>query len=242
MQGPSSSCLSSASSPRFQPLPQPARHPASRGRRQAGCAAGGLQLRPSSAAASAVRCGRCRRLPPAAALPGGGGSPPGALSPPSTVELLLDKVPGGSELLSPSLDADVRQRAVRAIEQRGGRVTIGRHPSHRPHLVSASIRNRPKSRHSWSPLISCSGGADLVCGAACCAGDVAGTAGLGLDAAEGAVQALAADSLATLQVGWGIQLLWHLPTRQPLVLRFRPWRASRSHTSALAWPARPCCV
>ncbi|EFN52698.1 hypothetical protein CHLNCDRAFT_138698 [Chlorella variabilis] len=43
----------------------------------------------------------------------------------SQVELLLDNVAGKGELLSPRLDPDVRQRAARAISQRGGRVTIG---------------------------------------------------------------------------------------------------------------------
>jgi hypothetical protein len=41
------------------------------------------------------------------------------------VELLLDNVAGKGDLLSPKLDPDVRQRAARAIKQRGGRVTIG---------------------------------------------------------------------------------------------------------------------
>ena len=41
------------------------------------------------------------------------------------VELLLDAVPGKSDLLSPKLDPELRQRAEKAITQRGGRVTIG---------------------------------------------------------------------------------------------------------------------
>jgi hypothetical protein len=35
-------------------------------------------------------------------------------------------VAGKGDLLSPKLDPDVRQRAARAIKQRGGRVTIGK--------------------------------------------------------------------------------------------------------------------
>ncbi|KAL4438711.1 hypothetical protein ABPG77_006315 [Micractinium sp. CCAP 211/92] len=56
---------------------------------------------------------------------------PGRLPSPAVAALprpaaeLLDAVPGKGELLSPRLDADVRQRAANAIELRGGRVTIG---------------------------------------------------------------------------------------------------------------------
>ncbi|KAL4438713.1 hypothetical protein ABPG77_006317 [Micractinium sp. CCAP 211/92] len=46
-------------------------------------------------------------------------------APPRPAAALLDAVPGKGELLSPRLDADVRQRAENAIELRGGRVTIG---------------------------------------------------------------------------------------------------------------------
>ena len=69
---------------------------------------------------------------------GGGGRRAAARLPPrpvaaaaqrSQVELLLDNVAGKGELLSPRLDPDVRQRAARAISQRGGRVTIGEWPS-----------------------------------------------------------------------------------------------------------------
>lgn len=59
-----------------------------------------------------------RQLPPRR-LP----SPVAAL-PRSAVEL-LDAVPGKGELLTPRLDPDVRQRAEKAIELRGRRVTIG---------------------------------------------------------------------------------------------------------------------
>ena len=38
--------------------------------------------------------------------------------------IMGEPIPGKGELLSPRLDADVRQRAANAIELRGGRVTI----------------------------------------------------------------------------------------------------------------------
>lgn len=60
-----------------------------------------------------------RRRPPPPRLP-----LPAAALPRGAVEL-LDAVPGKSELLTPRLDTDVRQRAEKAIELRGGRVTIG---------------------------------------------------------------------------------------------------------------------
>ncbi len=59
-----------------------------------------------------------RRVPPARL-------PLPAAAPPRPAAALLDAVPGKGELLSPRLDADVRQRAENAIELRGGRVTIG---------------------------------------------------------------------------------------------------------------------
>lgn len=40
-------------------------------------------------------------------------------------ELLLDAIPGQGEVLSAKLVPEVRERAERAIKQRGGRVTIG---------------------------------------------------------------------------------------------------------------------
>ncbi|KAL4440143.1 hypothetical protein ABPG75_003144 [Micractinium tetrahymenae] len=138
-------------------------------------------LAPTSASRPAARPGGLgapqRPLPPARLPP-----PPAAL-PQATVEL-LDAVPGKSELLTPRLDPEVRQRAERAIELRGGRVTIG---------------------------------------------DVASTAGLRLDQAEGAVRALAADSQATLQVAEDGEIVWVFPRgfqdtirSKSLLLRLEP--------------------
>lgn len=100
------------------------------------------------------------------------------------VELLLDAVPGKSDLLSPKLDPELRQRAEKAITQRGGRVTIG---------------------------------------------DVASSAGLGLNQAEEAVRALAADCGATLQVSAEGEIVWVFPSgfqdtirNKSLLLRLEP--------------------
>lgn len=72
-----------------------------------------LHRRPAGSAVQRLALSRRRLLVAASAQRG-------------AVELLLDSVAGKGELLSPKLDPDVRQRATRAIKQRGGRVTIGK--------------------------------------------------------------------------------------------------------------------
>lgn len=100
-----------------------------------------------------------------------------AAAPRGAVEL-LDAVPGSGEVLSEQLSPEVRSRAVLAIKQRGGRVTLG---------------------------------------------DVASTAGLTLDQAEGAVRALAADSLATLQVTDDGEIVWVFQPGFDAQVRSKSW-------------------
>ncbi len=73
-----------------------------------------LHRRPAGSAVQRLALSSRRRLLVAASAQRG------------AVELLLDNVAGKGELLSPKLDPDVRQRATRAIKQRGGRVMIGK--------------------------------------------------------------------------------------------------------------------
>lgn len=135
---------------------------------------------------------RARPLAAARRLPARRASPVCLAGQRGAVELMLDRMPGEGEVLSAKLNPDVRQRAERGACAPAGRLRrlLRCTPTS---IVLRQLHAPPAASRLLLAAIKARGGRVTV-------GDVASTAGLRLDEAEGAVRALAADSQATLQV------------------------------------------